>query len=207
VCVSCMTAAVTGVEMTTITLGSNATSSLARAFIASTEPPAHRFSIRTLRPSVHPNACSPWTSAALFRSPSESPATSDRNMATRGRRAACCARAASGHAADAPPSSVINARRLTCSPQSQPSRTDYSRSGSCIAAKVDHSCPVRVNRFGSIRPRCTRNVRFCSNSVQTLAAQRNDALCQIRTHAPQQSISPTRSPRRPAPAALLERRG
>src|SRR5262249_16536320 len=87
VCVSCMTAAVTGVEMTTITLGSNATSSLARAFIASTEPPAHRFSIRTLRPSVHPNPCSPWTSAALFRSPSESPATSDRNMATRGRRA------------------------------------------------------------------------------------------------------------------------
>src|SRR6266446_2702065 len=95
VCVSCMTAAVTGVEMTTITLGSNATSSLARAFIASTEPPAHRFSIRTLRPAVHPNACSPWTSAALFRSPSESPATSDRNMATRGRCAACCARAAS----------------------------------------------------------------------------------------------------------------
>src|SRR6476646_8806943 len=39
VCVSCMTAAVTGVEMTTITLGPNATSSLARAFIASTEPP------------------------------------------------------------------------------------------------------------------------------------------------------------------------
>src|SRR6516162_2443364 len=33
------------------------------------------------RPSVHPNPCSPWTSAALFRSPSESPATSDRNMA------------------------------------------------------------------------------------------------------------------------------
>jgi len=111
VCVSCMTAAVTGVEMTTITLGSNATSSLARAFIASTEPPAHRFSIRTLRPSVHPNACSPWTSAALFRSPSESPATSDRNMATRGRRAGCCARAASGHAA-APPSSVMKSRRL-----------------------------------------------------------------------------------------------
>ena len=50
--VSCMTAAVTGVEMTTITLGSNATSSLARAFIASTEPPAHRFSIRTLPPSI-----------------------------------------------------------------------------------------------------------------------------------------------------------
>jgi hypothetical protein len=32
-------------------------SAVARAFIASTEPPAHRFSILTLRPSVHPNAC------------------------------------------------------------------------------------------------------------------------------------------------------
>ena len=37
---------------------------------------------------------------------------------------------------------------------------------------------ARVNRFGSTRPRCTRNVRFYSDSVQTLEAQRNDALCQ-----------------------------
>jgi hypothetical protein len=32
-----------------------------------------------------------------------------------------------------------------------------------------------------------RNVRFYSDSVQTLALQQNDARCQNRTHAPQQT--------------------
>jgi hypothetical protein len=31
---------------------------------------------------------------------------------------------------------------------------------------------IRVKRFGSTRPRCTRNVRFYSDSVQTLEARK-----------------------------------
>jgi hypothetical protein len=69
--------------------------------------------------------------------------------------AGCCARAASGHAAAAPPKSVMTSRRLIGFPQGQGSRIKYSRSGPCIAAKAGRSSPVRVKlgRAGDVR--CT----------------------------------------------------
>jgi putative tryptophan/tyrosine transport system substrate-binding protein len=47
-----------------------------------------------------------------------------------------CARAASGHAAAAPPSSVMNSRRFIGYPQGQRSRTTIAGSGPCITAKA-----------------------------------------------------------------------
>ena len=39
--------------------------------------------------------------------------------------------------------------------------------------------PVRVNRYRSTHPRREGNVRFTSESDQTGASQRSDALCQL----------------------------
>jgi hypothetical protein len=65
----------------------------------------------------------------------------------------CCARAASGHAA-APPRSVMNERLGL--PEAKGSRTNYSRSGPCIAAK--RSAHVRFGSFTTeaveATPRC-----------------------------------------------------
>ena len=59
-------------------------------------------------------------------------------------RSGCCARAASGHAAAAPPSSEMNWRRFMGCAQGQGGRIKYSRSGPCIAAKQ-----LADVRFGS----------------------------------------------------------
>ena len=73
-----------------------------------------RLSIRRLRPTVQPNFCKPLQErrdvGLRFR------IVRGQSMSTPMRRirSACCARAASGHAAAAPPSSVMNSRRLMC---------------------------------------------------------------------------------------------
>jgi hypothetical protein len=53
--------------------------------------------------------------------------------------------------------------------------------------KMARRCPRRINRSRSTRPRRAPNVRFTSNSGQTLAPQRNAALCQSRPNAAQQN--------------------
>jgi hypothetical protein len=68
---------------------------------------AHRYSIRTSRPSTKPASLSPLRNA-VARSVLVAPSL--RNPITG--MAGCCARAASGHAVAAPPSSVMNSRRL-----------------------------------------------------------------------------------------------
>src|SRR5215831_4568270 len=69
-------------------------------------------SMRTLRPSLQPNRCSSFTKAATTSCASGS--LSDKFMSTPTRRVfCCCALAANGHAAAAPPSRVMNWRRFT----------------------------------------------------------------------------------------------
>jgi hypothetical protein len=70
-------------------------------------PAVQRTSIRTLRPSTHPNCCSPCTSTLSRACASGSSATRFISTPIRRIRSVCCARAASGHAAAAPPSSVM----------------------------------------------------------------------------------------------------
>src|SRR5215510_10879860 len=61
---------------------------------------------------VHRNSCSPCVNAARRACPSGSSAAKCMSTPTRRIRSGCCARAASGHAAAAPPSSVMKSRRL-----------------------------------------------------------------------------------------------
>ena len=72
-------------------------------------------SIRTLRPSVQPNCCKPCRNAPMRACPSASSVVISTPM--RRIRSGCCARAANGHAAAAPPSSVMNSRRFIRSPR------------------------------------------------------------------------------------------
>ena len=111
--VCCSSAAVVGVLDERMRSGCSATSSFANRCIDSASGAAQRVSIRMLRPSVHPSFWSP------------SPERRDAGLSFRvalGIRhqhadpphpSGCCARAASGHAAAAPPSSVMNSRRAS----------------------------------------------------------------------------------------------
>src|SRR5262249_46275547 len=63
---------------------------------------------------------------------------------------------------------------------------EYSRSGSCTAAKAAGSCPPWVNRFTSTSRGRPRNVRFTPKSDQISAPQRNVAKCHKQTYAVQQ---------------------
>jgi hypothetical protein len=104
-------ARVGAVPPVTIMSGCRPTNSCARASMRLRSSPHHRRSIRTLRPSVQPRPASACVNAETqvfntgsFSSPAES-------TPMRRTRSPCCARAASGHAANALPRSVMNSRR------------------------------------------------------------------------------------------------
>jgi hypothetical protein len=116
--VSCWTATVAGVEPVTMTSGCGPANSCASARIRLMSPPAHRKSIRTLRPSAQPKSASACVNAEtkVFHTGSfSSPAIS---TPMRRMRSGCCARATSGQAA-APTSPAMNSRRLIRLPRPQ----------------------------------------------------------------------------------------
>jgi hypothetical protein len=78
---------------------------------------AQRTSIRTLRPSVQPNWLRASANAAMRACASGSSAVEAMSTPMRRTRSPCCARTASGQAAVAPPSNVMNSRLLTRSPR------------------------------------------------------------------------------------------
>jgi hypothetical protein len=90
--------------------GASATNSAAYLRMRPASPEPQRYSIRTLRPSVQPNSCSPCRNVPTRAIDSGSSAAVLMNTPMRRMRSACCARAASGHAA-APPSVAKNFRR------------------------------------------------------------------------------------------------
>ena len=69
-------------------------------------------SISLLRPSIHPSFRSPSRNAATEDCPSWSLSAEEVRTPIRRTRSGCCARAASGDAAAALPSSVMNSRRV-----------------------------------------------------------------------------------------------
>ena len=87
-----------------MTSGASATNSAAYLRMSSASPAAQRVSIRTLRPSVQPNCCSPCRNAAMRACLPDRPRPRVMSTPMRRIRSGCCARAASGHAAAAPPS-------------------------------------------------------------------------------------------------------
>src|SRR5262249_1978795 len=94
-----------------MTSGAIPTSSAAYLRMSSALPPLQRVSIRTLRPSVQPNCCSPCRNAAMRACPTGSFAAVDISTPMRRMCLACCPRAAGGHPSVAPPSAVLDARR------------------------------------------------------------------------------------------------
>src|SRR5262245_29976228 len=116
----------------TITSTLSRTNSAAISANRPVRPSAQRYSIARLRPSIQPSSRSRCTKAAVH-GPQADAVVVPRNPMV-GTFPACCARAASGHAAAAPPSSVMNARRfmfaLIRAPRSTPIR-ETEHYGTC----------------------------------------------------------------------------
>jgi hypothetical protein len=110
--VACCNAATAWLVVARMTSGASATNSAAYVRTRSTSPTPQRVTIRTLRPSVQPNSCSPCANAVTLAIDSGSSAAKFMSTPMIGSFAGCCARAASGHATVAPPIAAINSRRL-----------------------------------------------------------------------------------------------
>src|SRR6516225_1668543 len=114
---ACCLALMLGGADVRMTSGASATSSIAYLRKRSASPAAHRTSMLTLRPTAQPASCRPCRNAATRLCPSGSSAAKCISTPMRRMRSPCCARAASGQAAAARPTSVMNSRRFTRSPR------------------------------------------------------------------------------------------
>jgi hypothetical protein len=104
-----------GVPPVTITSTCDPTSSAARSGSRSTRSCPHFHSMATVLPLTYPRSRRPSTNAWVRVA--KDAGVPNRRTPIRGTLWDCCARAASGHAAAAPPSSVMNSRRFTRSPR------------------------------------------------------------------------------------------
>src|SRR5260370_9175596 len=101
-------------------------------------------------------------------------------------RRICCARAASGHAVAAPPSSEMNSRRLMCCPQSEDCTLSH-RGRKCRVVhynKFGGQCRSWVISLGSDRGRGPVYVRGTSDRVEILCSALKDAKCHEQTTCP-----------------------
>src|SRR5262249_41920541 len=89
----------------------NRTNSVAISANRILRPSAQRYSIATVRPFIHPSSSNRFSKAAVHGAQTTAVAAPKNPMV--GSRPVCCARADNGHAV-APPSSVMNWRRLMC---------------------------------------------------------------------------------------------
>ena len=105
-CFAAMTAAVPPVKIISTF---SRTNSVAISAMRSARPSPHRYSIATVRPSIHPSSRKRCTNAAVHWLCIE--AVFAPKYPIVGSLPACCARAMSGHAA-APQAAEMNSRRL-----------------------------------------------------------------------------------------------
>src|SRR6516165_8282500 len=114
--------------------------------------------MRILRPTVQPEVCSACSNAARRAadsgsSPARAPTTPMRLI-----RSGCCARAAIGHAAAAPPSRVMNARLLTRSPRPQGAGTPLDRKSHRLSSlEVDDQLVAGRQLKRQVARLCTPN--------------------------------------------------
>src|SRR5262249_55989918 len=156
------TAAVTGLEFATIRSGVNFTASVTCRLTNSASTPVKRFSISTLRPSIQPKSRMPSRNALMRDFWSGSFSSRPISTLTRGIFFEPCARAADGHEATAPPSTLIKSRRLiVVAPEAQIRNGNNPHRSSEGAV----SEPSYV-RFGSKADMCSAraHVRFTPNS-------------------------------------------
>src|SRR5262252_7488811 len=100
-----------GVAYVTMISTLSRTNSEANSAARSLLPSAQRYSMTKLRPSVQPSSRSRCKKAATQRPWAAGTDTEPKNPMV-GSLPGCCARAPSGHATAAPPSSVMNSRRV-----------------------------------------------------------------------------------------------
>src|SRR6516162_7982638 len=110
--VACSSGPVAALVAARMTSGASATNSPAYLRMRSGSPAPQRMSMRALRPSIQPDCASARANARTWVCSAGSSDANDVSTPMCRIRSGCCARAASGHAAAAPPSSVINARRF-----------------------------------------------------------------------------------------------
>ena len=126
--------AVTGVVEESITSGCHAMSSVAKALARLLSASVQRSSIRALRPSIQPSRANSSTNTATR--PRNSGFLTDHPISSpmRRRPSGCSAPTASGHANAAPPTRVMNSRRLIrfC-PQARGRHPSTSRIGDFAA--------------------------------------------------------------------------
>src|SRR6516165_9740355 len=131
--VTCFAAGTASPDVT-ITSTLSPTNSAAISAKRSLRPSAQRVSIATVRPSTQPSSFSRCTNAAVQEL--QLGAEPEPRKPIFGNLPDCCARAASGHAVTALPSSVMNSRRLMGCPQAEDHTLPYcEKSALCITAK------------------------------------------------------------------------
>jgi uncharacterized protein DUF6166 len=171
------------------------TNSAAISAKRSIRPSPQRTSIATLRPSVQPSSRSRCTKAVIHGPQLEGVAEPKNPIV--GSFDGCCARAASGHAAVAPHTSVMNSRRfllnIAFSPQAGATNHAHRRrppqGGWCASKTIARQRLLRcgisaqlmpaMGHFRQIDPLPT--LPACplrSDCVRTFAPQRNVAMCQ-----------------------------
>ena len=162
--------------------------------------PDQRSSIRRLRPSFHPRSARAWRRAAK-RDCSRGSLYSDAiNTPMRRTCSLCSARAASGHAAAAPPSSVMKSRRpmsnmAASSPQSVDRAVSLPPSRRWVTRTALNRSESRQDKWRFARTNATMGAREGAERLRQ-GAQTRSAWC--RTHRTQRQ-SPFRV-RRPARA-------
>ena len=171
------------------------------------EPAGQPMSIRTLRPSVQPNCSSESRNAAMRACPSGSSLAGYISTPMRRIRSLCCARAASGQAAAAPPSNVmteaVSVERIACAAPlevgtSIPDGEDQVRASlQCEIAAPSMS----VQGHKPALPRRSIGVRFALNKQTLTGRVQCDAMVESRMGAVawamrQRSVSHPRSSNR-----------
>jgi hypothetical protein len=165
---------------------------------------AHRYSIATFSPSTYPTSFRPWRNPRR-RSANPSGDLGSSNPITG--IVGCCAFEASGHAAAAPPRSVIKWRRCIAFPRLTTTsfclghQSRKRRSTKRVAAvnvhckNSDRQCLRWVKSFGSTRPTISRHVR-CASDSDRIGARGSPPLC--ANSRPEYSIATLRPSTQPS---------
>ena len=141
--VACPAAVIAAGPAVTMTSTLSRAISVAISAKRSLRPSVQRYSIATVRPSIQPSSRRRCTKAATRWLPVEGVATPKNPMV--GSFPGCCARAASGHAAAAPPKQRDEfAPSHGAYPKAKDCGTKYSSVLERVSAKAPRSCPIGV---------------------------------------------------------------
>src|SRR5262245_59911911 len=163
--VACFAARTDAVPQVTITSTFSRTNSAAISARRSLRPSAHRYSIATVRPSIQPSSRNRSTRAATHWLAAEGVAAPRKPIVRY--LPSCCALAAIGHAAAAPPSSVMNSRRriirLACRLEPEMVQLSFN----LVPSQSEHLSPIRTSSAALLAgPRAYSPVESSAQSLR-----------------------------------------